>query len=239
MIEVNLIPDVKQEFIRAQRARNLVISLSIVVAIAFAAVVTLMALYVFGVQAVRSSSADSEISKQAKTLQNVPDLSKALTLQNQLAAISNKHDSTTVDSRMFDLISTVVQSGNTNVTISNFEINTDTTTITLEGESTSGYSAFDAFKKTILASKFQFQQKDSSQTQSVKLTDQVNDGDRSYGQDASGRPSLRFSVSFTYPEELFSRSSTSGQFVAPKKTNATDSALEVPTSIFTGSGGNK
>mgnify|MGYP001584056236 FL=1 len=59
MIELNLVPDVKQEFIRAKRIRNVVISTVILVGIVSIGVVVLLALYLFGVQTVRSNLADS------------------------------------------------------------------------------------------------------------------------------------------------------------------------------------
>ena len=76
MIEINLVPDVKQELIKAQRIRATVISVSVIVTIASGIILALLASYVFGVQTVRSSLADSEITTKNKEVQSNQDLSK-------------------------------------------------------------------------------------------------------------------------------------------------------------------
>ena len=229
MIEINLVPDVKQELIRAQRVRTTVISIAILAAIGFAAAVVLLSIYVFGAQALRSGLADNSIDSESKKLQNVQDLGKALSLQNQLTQISSIHGKTTMNSRLFDVLATVIPSG---TTVSSIALDSDETTITIQGE-TGGYNDLDALKKTILATKFEYQKDGDNEVQSVPLATQIDDGDRSYGQDSDGKRVLRFSISFTYPDELFSRDSLHGQVVAPSAKNATDSKLDIPSSIFT------
>ena len=53
MIEINLVPDVKQELIRAQRVRTGVISMSILVGLAALGIVALLLIWVFAIQAAR------------------------------------------------------------------------------------------------------------------------------------------------------------------------------------------
>ena len=53
MIEINLIPDVKQELLRAQKGRAVVISASIFASVIAVGVVALLLVYIFGVQGVR------------------------------------------------------------------------------------------------------------------------------------------------------------------------------------------
>ncbi len=231
MIEINLIPDVKQELLRAQRVRTTVISVSILAAIGFAAAVVLLSLYVFGVQAIRSTLADNSISSEAKKLQSVPDLGKALTIQNQLKEISSNYGKTAVNSRLFDVLATVIPSS---TSISTISLDAQNKLITLQGQTTGGYNQLDALKKTILATKFTYMTQGSSEAQSVPLTAEVNEGDTSFGLDATGGRQLRFTISFTYPDELFSRDSSNGTIVAPQASNATDSKLDTPIDIFKG-----
>ena len=51
MIQINLVPDVKQEMLRAQRMRNFTISMAIVVGLVAAGVVVILGL-VYGAQVV-------------------------------------------------------------------------------------------------------------------------------------------------------------------------------------------
>lgn len=232
MIEINLVPDVKQEFIRAQHIRNGVISAAIIVAIACFGALALLSVYVFGAQAWRDTKADENITAGIQKLQSVEDLDKALTVQNQLSSISSIQDDTELNSRLFDTIATVTPTGENAVVISKFSMDSESGTITIEGRSKYGYRALDAFKKTILATKFTYETEGSSDKKSVTLTDSITDGNRSFGEDDSGQRSLQFEFTFEYSSELFSRDSRNAEIVGPERTNATDSALEIPRSIF-------
>lgn len=122
MIEINLIPDVKRELLRAQRMRNTVISISIITSIAAGAVVVLLALYVFGVQAARGAVLDNQVKNKSTELSQVEDLSKILTIQNQLASINDLSQKKLVSSRLFDMISAVTTTGNDQVSFSQISL---------------------------------------------------------------------------------------------------------------------
>lgn len=230
MIEINLVPDVKQELIKAQRVRAGVISMAILIGIGAIGVVVVLALWVFGVQTARGVISDSIIKSESQKLSNVPDISKTLTIQNQLARLSTMHDEKHVDSRIFDILTTINPPEPNAVSITNLVMDSDTKTIKLEAQAQAGYPALEVFKKTIEATKFQFTKDDKEQ--SVPLASEMSDSDRSYGEDATGTTVLRFTLTFTYSEELFSRTSQNAKIVAPTKTNVTDSFLGVPTTLF-------
>ena len=230
MIEINLVPDVKQELIKAQRVRASVISIAIVVGIGAVAIVVILALWVFAIQAARGLISDNTIKNQSEELSNVEDISDTLTIQHQLSKLSEMHDGKNIDSRLFDVLTTINPSAPNNVAITNVSLDTATTTIKLEAQAANGYPALDVFKKTINATTFQFA--NNGEKQSVALASNMSDSDRSYGEDATGAKVLRFTLTFTYPEELFSRTSQNATIVAPERTNATDSFLGVPQSLF-------
>lgn len=231
MIEINLVPDVKQELIRAQRVRAGVISLAIMVGIAAVSIVVILAIWVFAVQAARSVISDNTIKTESQKLSSVEDISNTLTIQNQLSKISEMHNTKSIDSRIFDILATINPSAPNNISITNVSIDAATTTIRIEAQASNGYPALDVFKKTIDATQFRFTKDD--QAQSVALVNDMSDSDRSYGEDASGAKVLRFTISFVYPAELFSKTALNATIVAPEKTNATDSYKGVPQSLFT------
>lgn len=148
MIEINLIPDVKQELLRAQRARTTVITFSIFTSIIAAGVLVVLALYVFGVQTVRSALLDSQISSGSSELSKVEDLSKILTIQNQLDKISTLNDNKNMDSRLFDMLSAVTPTGANKVQFSQINIDSENSSIRLEGQ-TNAYDSMEVFKKTV------------------------------------------------------------------------------------------
>lgn len=231
MIEINLIPDVKQEFIRAQRVRTAVISIAIIVTIIAAGVVVLLALYVFGGQQLRQLTADNKIEKQNKTLQDVSDINNVLTIQNQLSKLSEMHNNKHIDSRMLDVLASIVPQAPNEVAVSKIAVDSAEGTITIDAQANNGYPALEVFRKTIEATKFEYV--DGEQTTSVPLATDIKDSNRSYGENDSGKKVLRFSVTFTYPQELFDRNSTSATIVGPTRRNVTDSFVGVPESLFT------
>ncbi len=231
MIEINLVPDVKQELINAQRVRTSVITLSIFVGIAAIGAVVLLAIYVFGVQTARGLLSDDAIKKESTKLAQVEDISNMLTIQNQLSKLPAMHDSKNIDSRIFDVLTTINPAAPNNVSITNLTLDSSTKVITIEGQAANGYLALEVFKKTINATNFEFSKDGTKQT--VPLASQMSDSDRSYGDDASGARVLRFTLSFTYPDELFSRTAENTLIVAPTRTNVTDSFVGVPDSLFT------
>lgn len=231
MIEINLVPDVKQELIRAQRVRTTVISISILASMIAGGIVVVLLLWVFAVQTARGVISDNTIKTESEKLAAVEDISDTLTIQNQLSKLADMHDSKSIDSRIFDILSTINPPEPNNVAITNLSLDSTEKTIRIEGQAQNGYPALEVFKKTIDATRFEFTQ--DGQKQSVALASQMSDSDRSYGEDASGARVLRFALTFNYADQLFSRTAENAVVVAPSKTNVTDSFLGVPQSLFT------
>lgn len=230
MIEINLVPDVKQELIKAQRIRSTVVSSAIFVAIASVGLVTLLAIYVYGIQTVRSAVADDSIKKGSAQLAAVEDLSKTLTIQNQLTKISALHDQAKIDSRIFDVLAAIIPPSPNDVQISNLTIDASSSVISLEGQASNSYAAVEVFRKTIEGAQVKFSQ--DGEDQEVALASNVSTGDTSYGEDSSGAKVLRFTITFTYDEALFSPSSDNATVVISTQGNVTDSYIGLPKSIF-------
>lgn len=244
MIEINLIPDVKQELLKAQRARAIVISSSIIASIVAVGVVVLLLVYIFGVQGIRSAVLDGQIDEKGKQLANVEDLPKILTIQNQLKTISSLNDQKGMNSRVFDMIAAITPQNAAAVTFSEISVlpggdpNAETggTTaeasteakggrINLDGQ-TAGYDAMEVFKKTIENTIFEYTI--DGETNTMPLAANISTGDISYGQDLDGNKVLRFSISFDYPAELLSPKSSKPTFKLNINGNVTDSYLGIP-----------
>lgn len=230
MIEINLVPDVKQELIRAQRIRATVISLSIIVTIASGALLAGLAGYVFGVQTVRSALADADITSKNKQLQSNQDLAKILTIQNQLSKIISLDKAKNIDSRIFSVLGAIVPPAPNTIQISDLSIDNENQTITIQGQ-TSGFSALEVFKKTVSGTVVHTGSGDTASD--VALASQISTTDVNYGEDASGEKVLRFTLSFVYAAELFSNDVTNFAIKRPDNGNATDSYLGLPQSLFT------
>src|SRR5690606_18393488 len=92
---------------------------------------------------------------------------------------------------------------------------------------------YEAFKKTVAATELHYFEGDSKEQIKTLLASNIVDGERSYGQDQDGRRVLRFSISFTYNEALFSQASQKLVVQGPDRRNATDSFVAIPDSLFT------
>ncbi|QQS21669.1 hypothetical protein IPM09_04090 [Candidatus Saccharibacteria bacterium] len=230
MIEVNLIPDVKQAFIRAQKMRNMAITLAIVIGVTAGGVVALLALFLGG-QAITETVVRDNIKKDFKTFQSIDNIENVLTIQNQLSKISDIHQNKSIDSRVFDLLAAINPPAPNDIKISNIKLDPETKNLTIEGSAVNGYPATETFRKTILNTKLESGSGDD--LSSVTLTDKVIMGETSYGEGANGGKVLRFSLSFTYPEGLFDNTLQSIKVVTPtNKIDVTDSRTRVPDSLF-------
>ena len=99
MIEINLLPDVKRELLRAQRARTGVIAGAILVSIIAVAIVSLLLLYIFIIQGLRNDLLSTNISQKSEELKQVEDVSELLTIQNQLVKITELNSKKYINSR--------------------------------------------------------------------------------------------------------------------------------------------
>lgn len=231
MIEINLVPDVKQELIKAERVRSVVISMTILAGVVAIGIVILLGLWVFAVQAARGALSDNAIKTENAKLAAVEDLESSLTIQNQLSALPGLHEGKQINSRIFDVLATINPLPPNEVTISKLAIDEAEKTITIEAQAIGGYPALEVFKKTIAATEFRFVADDNSE-QSYLLSNGISDGDRSYGENSGGQKVLRFTLTFEYPEELFAPYLKDARIVGPGSTNKTDSFLGIPKTLF-------
>lgn len=231
MIEINLVPDVKQELIKAEKTRSKVIAGSVLVGLVSLVVLILLAVYVFGVQTIRNNVADSNIKKGSEQLASVNDLSKTLTIQNQLSVLDSLNSNKHVNSRIFDVLGAIITPEPNKIQISNVSVDSEYETITIDGQSEKSYVALEIFKKTIEGATLKYTD-EQGEKQSIPMASSVSISDTSYGEDNSGLRMLRFTISFKYATELFSPLSKSISIVITVDGNVTDSYLGVPKSIF-------
>lgn len=237
MIEVNLIPDVKKEYLRAQRVRNMVISVSMLVAAVSAGVVVVLGLGLGSMQ-FASGQADNSIKNKYKELSDKPDVNDLLTIQNQLTQIDSISSNKGVNSRIFDVLSAVNPQAPNNVAMSTVRHNAVEKTITIEGSAAGGFNAVDALKKTILNTKLKYTK--DSESSDTPLSSSVTISNTAYTEDSGGEKKLTFTLSFVYPEELLSNKIKSLVIASPTgSVDATDSKTHVPDSLFEAKSSNK
>lgn len=104
MIQFNLLPDVKLEFIKARRSKHMVLLVSAAVAGVAVVMFVVLFLVVNFVQTKRISDLNKDIAKYTSQLKAIPDLNKILTVQNQLNSLTPLHDQKLASSRLVDFL---------------------------------------------------------------------------------------------------------------------------------------
>lgn len=232
MIEINLIPDVKQELLRAQSIRTKVIATSVLIGMAAVGVLVLLLIY-FGIQMARGAIADNAIKDGSTKFMAVEDLSKTLAIQNQLNVLSTLNDDKNIYSRLYQILGAIVPAEPNNVTISDLSIDSANGYLKMNGQAANSYIALEIFKKTIEGTTVKYKNSsEDTELQSVPMASEVSISDISYGEDTTGAKVLRFTIGFKYAPELFSPKSKNVSVLITIDGNITDSYLNIPRSVF-------
>jgi hypothetical protein len=132
MIQFNLLPDVKQEYIKAKRQKHTVIVVSLLGAAASLFIFIMMFLTVYVFQKAHLRNLDGDIASSTQTLKSTPNLNKILTIQNQLNSLPGLHDQKPVVTRLTNYLSAITPA---QVNIGETEANFEEKTIKIKGTS--------------------------------------------------------------------------------------------------------
>ena len=129
MIQFNLLPDVKINYLKARSLKRRILSLSMVVMAASIGLVT----FIFLVQLSQKKNIKdltADINREKTAIQANEDISKILTIQNQLNTLPGLHSEKPLTSRMFDYIGKLTP---VDVSLGQLEVDVATTTMTVSG----------------------------------------------------------------------------------------------------------
>jgi hypothetical protein len=150
MIQFNLLPDVKQQYIKAQGQKRLVLLISTVTAGAALTVFILLLLYVNVAQRKHSNALSKDIKASSAKLESVQDLDKILTVQNQLHSLPDLHAKKPVASRLFAYLGQVSPA---NASVAQLDVDFTTNTMVITGE-TSSLEIVNKFADTMKFTKY-------------------------------------------------------------------------------------
>lgn len=222
MIELNLLPDVKLEYIKSQRSRRFVISLS-VLASAAALVLLGVLLSVNGLQKKHLNDLSNDITKQSNTLKNEKDINKILTVQNQLASLSALHQAKPDAAKLSDYLNQITPAEDS---ISSLAIDFVANTFQVQGASNS-LSSVNKFVDTLKFTTYKTSTNTSAQPafSNVVLTSfSVNSGTK----DAS--TAVNYTLNFSYNPDIFNLAM--GAKLSVPTTTTTRSGLDNPSDLF-------
>ncbi len=130
MIQFNLLPDVKLEYLKAQYRQRVAVTTSIVVSVFFLVVLIGLFIFVRIAQPHQMNAVSSDIKKQTAEINKVEDLNRILTVQNQLKSLPALHDNKAISSRLFDYL---VQLTPAQATISDVTLDLEANTLSIQG----------------------------------------------------------------------------------------------------------
>jgi Tfp pilus assembly protein PilN len=109
-VQFNLLPDVKLEFNRQQKAKHFVYTVSFLASAIVLAIFVISFLSVNVLQKKLLSDAQDDITTNTQKLKNIPDLEKVLTIQNQLNTLPKLHQTKHISSRFFSYLPQITPS---------------------------------------------------------------------------------------------------------------------------------
>jgi Tfp pilus assembly protein PilN len=130
MIQFNLLPDVKLEYIKARRMKRSVMLISGLVTAASLALLIVLFVGVIVFQKKHMNDLSADIKRDTAKLESVQDLDKILTVQNQLSSLPALHDQKPVTSRLFTVLPQVTPQ---KVTISDLNLDFEAQTLSIKG----------------------------------------------------------------------------------------------------------
>jgi Tfp pilus assembly protein PilN len=145
MIQFNLLPDVKLEFIKTRKAKRIVTSISTIAAAAAVFILLIAVFFVYGVQKKSIRDLNSDITKYTAQINQAPDLNKILTIQNQLNSLPRLESQKPATQRLFTYLTQLTPN---TATISQLSLSFSADSISLTGQADS-LATVDQFVDTL------------------------------------------------------------------------------------------
>lgn len=236
MIQLNLLPDLKKEFIQVQKTKSMVISVSLITAVSAIALSILMFIYVNFVQALQINLATDDIKSKNQQLNDMTELPKHLTIQNQLAALPTLRDGQGVTSRILDFLNVLNPSPPNNVSLAVLQVGTIDNSIILNG-TTRNFEALNVFVDTLKNAEITYRLENSQESVTTNMLDKVLVQSSGLSK-INNRVVVSFSIKANYKPEMTNISSLDTKASVPNITT-TKSVTQSPNSDIFDNGGDE
>jgi hypothetical protein len=205
MIQLNLLPDIKKEYLKSQKMRALIMSISLVVTLSAIGLSVLLFVYVTFLQQLQISIVTDDIKAKTTQLNAVTDLSKYLTIQNQLKALPELHAGKGIYSRLLSFLPVLNPNAPNRVALSQLQLSTSDKMVGFTG-STASFESLNVFADTLRNAQVKYKD-GSSQDQTTKMFDTVMVQSSSLDK-VAGKQVVRFTIRAVYAGGVFDASNT-------------------------------
>lgn len=258
MIEINLLPDIKQEVLVARQTRDRVATWSIIISVAAASLVLILLMITMVVQALIIKSQANTIEEDFKKIERYNGVTSLLTIQNQLKNIDEMHSKKAVSSRIFILLNQLTSVNKLRFKASKIEYNPHNKKIIIEGstDADESYAELERLIKTLDDVEVAFidvlrfaeigDKAKTPEEATKELEEELeNSGyenlveekvsllsDPSFGENADGKKVLTFKIGLELNEKFFLSAEKNMSVKGISYQDVTDSYLSVPNSLF-------
>lgn len=216
MIRLNLLPDIKRDFLKAKRDQARVVSFSILAVLVAAGVTVALAVWVYGIQQGWSNLLTQNIKDNVAEVQKITDIDKYVTVQNQLANLSNLHDGKNDFSRLMTILPILNPKSPNNIKLSSINLEDEQHTITMEGQ-TADFTGLVTFRDILENAQVEYRASASeAKTVKDKLFSDVKIIDQGMSKTTSGSSVVGFKIVVTYNLAAFKNSSKDVTVTVPK-----------------------
>lgn len=129
-VQFNLVPDVKMDYLKAQRSRDTIVSAAVLVTVVSFAIFLLTFFSVSVIQHTQQKNLDSQIKTANAKLRGLSGLDQVLTVQNQLTTLEQLHQNKHINSRIFTYLPQITPN---NVQIGQLTLDLKANTIQIDG----------------------------------------------------------------------------------------------------------
>lgn len=150
MIQFNLLPDIKLEYIKSKRSKRSIILISTIVAGGALAIFVLLFMTVNVLQKQHLNNLNRDIKRDTEKLQSIDGLDRILTVQNQLNKLTELHDGKPVISRFKGYITQITPA---QVSYASITLNITAGTINFSGSADS-FRTINQFVDTLKFTKY-------------------------------------------------------------------------------------
>jgi hypothetical protein len=232
MIQFNLLPDVKLEYIKARRGRALVFMVALIVTAASVALLVVL-LGFDGLQKKHLNDLSHDISSESQSLQSQSQLTTILTVQNQLQSLTSLHDKEPAAARLFGYLNQLTPAS---VDINSFTISFTAHTATITGTA-DALSSINQYVDTLKATTYSTKGVQGSQPAFSKIV-LSSFGLSSSTQATAANQQANYTIALAYDPLIFNTTKTIGSSGSPNTLTVpnqvtTRSAVTQPTDLFT------
>lgn len=236
-LQFNLLPDVKQQYLKAQRTKRTVISASFAAAAVSLFILLLMVATVYVVNKNKLSDANKNIDKYSQQLKSIPNLDKILTVQNQLNSISSLHQQKHITSRIYQFLPQLTPS---TVCMGKLTMDLTANSLVIEGSSDSQKSV-NTFIDTLKFTTYKMNGQETSTKAFPSVIESqfgLDSTNSTSLQKCGGKPAVAtYQLTVQFDPSLFSNANQISLTV-PAGLVTTRSVLDDPSGLFTGAKSN-